>query len=84
MHWSAAGAEAMVKIKQGMLNGTLREIYLASQQRSQRKQREVKRTVRMTAILHQPQQESIGVKKGSISLYTAHTSAIGKLFKTFR
>src|SRR5699024_7295031 len=26
MHWSARGAESMVKVKQGILNGTLREV----------------------------------------------------------
>ena len=25
VHWSAAGAESMVKVKQGIFNGTLRE-----------------------------------------------------------
>lgn len=84
MHWSEQGAEAMVKIKQGMLNSTLRDVYLASQQRSRRKQREVKRTVRMTKFLHQPHRQSIGVKQGSISLYTAHSTAMGQLFKTLR
>jgi len=31
MHWSADGIEAMVKVKQGILNGTLREVYLSAQ-----------------------------------------------------
>jgi len=81
MHWSKEGAEAMVKIKQGIENNTLREVYLASQKRSHRKQREVKRTVRMSEFLRQPTRPSIGAKQGSISLYTAHSSAIGRLFK---
>lgn len=29
MHWSVAGSEAMVKIRQGMLNNTLRDAYLS-------------------------------------------------------
>lgn len=45
MHWSAEGREAMVKIKQGILNQTLREAYLKNQNRSVRKHREVKRIV---------------------------------------
>lgn len=45
MHWSEEGAEAMVKVKQGILNNTLREIYLSAQNRSDRKQRCFKRTI---------------------------------------
>ncbi|WP_217495659.1 UPF0236 family transposase-like protein, partial [Salmonella enterica] len=54
MHWSPKGAEAMVKIKQGILNGTLREVYLKDQKRSVRKQREVRKAVRVSQILRQP------------------------------
>jgi len=81
MHWSKAGAEAMVKIKQGIANRTLREVYLAAQHRSRRKQRDVNKKIRIASLLRQPTRESIGVKKGSISLYAAHSSAIGRLFK---
>lgn len=81
MHWSKAGAEAMVKIKQGIANDTLRKVYLDSQQRSYRKQRDVKKKVRISSLLRQPTLDSIGAKQGSISLYTAHSSAIGRLFK---
>ena len=83
MHWSPKGAEAMVKVKQGILNGTLRDVYLKDQKRSTRKQREVKKTVRMSKILHQPTRPSIGAKQGRIGVYTAHSSAIGKLAKSF-
>ncbi|WP_373895563.1 ISLre2 family transposase [Virgibacillus natechei] len=83
MHWSQKGAEAMVKIKQGMLNGTLREVYLKDQKRSIRKQREVKQKVRMSQVLRQPVRPSIGAKQGAIGVYTAHSSAIGKLAKSF-
>ncbi|KPH66628.1 UPF0236 family transposase-like protein, partial [Oceanobacillus caeni] len=38
MHWSLEGSEAMVKIKQGILNKTLRSVYLRDQRRSVRKQ----------------------------------------------
>ena len=81
MHWSKDGAEAMIKIKQGIENNTLRKVYLASQQRSYRKQHEVKKMVRVSELLRQPTRPSIGVKHGSISLYSAHSSAIGRLFK---
>jgi len=84
MHWSAEGAEAMVKVKQGKLNGTLREAYLHDLQRSARKQREVKKVVRMSAYLRQPDRPSIGVKQGSIAVHAPHSSAIGKLAKSFR
>jgi len=84
MHWSLASAEAMVKIKQGILNGTLREVYLNDQKRSVRKQREVKKTVRMSQVLRQPTRQSNGAKQGTIGVYTAHSSAIGKLAKSFR
>lgn len=84
MHWSKEGAEAMVKVKQGILNNTLREVYLASQKRSKRKQREVKRVVRITEYLRQPTRPSIGAKRGSININAPHSSAIGNLLKSFR
>ncbi|MEI3602593.1 ISLre2 family transposase [Oceanobacillus sp. SE10311] len=84
MHWSPEGAEAMVKVKQGILNGTLREVYLENLKRSARKQREFKKIVRMSSYLHQPTRPSIGAKQGSIGVYAPHSSAIGKLAKSFR
>lgn len=84
MHWSPEGAEAMVKVKQGILNGTLREVYLKDLKRSVRKQREVKRVIRMSTYLHQPTRPSIGAKQGSIGVYAPYSSAIGKLAKSFR
>jgi hypothetical protein len=84
MHWSIEGGEAMVKVKQGILNQTLRDVYLKHQQRSERKQRDVKKTVRMTQILHQVTRPSIGASQGSISLYAAHSTALGQLVKGFR
>ena len=83
MHWSKEGAEGMVKIIQGILNRTLREVYLEHQKRSERKQRHVKQVVRLAELLRQPTRPSIGAKQGSISLYTAHSSAIGNLMKSF-
>jgi len=46
MHWGAGDTEAMVKIKQGILNGTLREVYLSAQNRSKRQQRALKKFIR--------------------------------------
>lgn len=84
MHWSKEGVEAMVKVKQGILNQTLRAVYLKHQRRSARKQRDVKKTVRMAQYLREMTRPSIGVKQGSISLYTATSSAMGNLMKSFR
>ncbi|MDM8100606.1 MULTISPECIES: ISLre2 family transposase [Oceanobacillus] len=83
MHWSQAGGEAMVKIKQGIRNQTLRQAYLANQQRSTRKQRDVKKGIRVAALLRQPTKASIGAKQGRIPLYGAHSSAMGQLVKSF-
>lgn len=52
MHWSKEGGEAIVKIKQGILNQTLRKAYVDNHQRSNRKQREVKQAVKVTTLLH--------------------------------
>lgn len=79
MHWGRKGAEAMVKIKQGILNGTLREVYLKDQRRTNRKQREVKRTMKEAQNLHQPTRPSMGARQGAIGLYAAHSSPLGKL-----
>lgn len=84
MHWSKEGGESMVKVIQGILNKTLREAYLSQHHRSDKKQRNVKQTVRMVQILRQPTRPSIGAKQGSISLHAAHSTAIGNLLKSFR
>ena len=69
--------------KQGMENKTLREVYLASQTRSYRKQRKTKQMVRMSSFFKKTEGPSFKVKQGSVSLYAAHSSAVGRLFKTF-
>ena len=81
MHWSAIGAESMVKVKQGILNGTLREVYLMAQKGSERKQRDVRETVRMSEYFRKSKHEN-NSRQGSISLYTAHSSPVGKLLKS--
>lgn len=83
MHWSAEGCEAMVKIKQGMFNGTLREAYLEDLTISVRQQRQSKKIVSVAKILHQKVRPSIGAQRGNISLYAPSSSPMGKLFKSF-
>ncbi|WP_040400024.1 ISLre2 family transposase, partial [Heyndrickxia acidiproducens] len=84
MHWSKEGAEAMVKIKQGILNRTLKEAYLKRRTRSARKHRELKQAIRMSQLLKQSVRPSIGVKRGSVSLFTSTSSAVGNLSKILR
>jgi len=84
MHWSAEGCEAMVKVKQGMFNHTLREAYLHQQNRSTRQQRKLKQTVRLSSLLHEKTRQSVGAKNGTIPLYASRSSAIGQLIKSFR
>lgn len=84
MHWSKKGCEAMVKVKQGIFNDTLREAYIGHIKRTTRQKREDKKVIRLSQILNQKTRPSIGVRHGSIALYAPSSSAIGKLFKTFR
>ena len=83
-HWSEEGCEAMVKVKQGILNHTLRDAYLHQQSRSTRQRRKLKQTVRLSSLLHQKTRQSVGAKKGTIPLYASRSSAIGQLIKSFR
>lgn len=83
MYWGREGAEAMVKVKQGIENKTLREVYLASQIRSYRKQRKMKQMVRMSSFFKKAEGPSFKVRQGSVSLYAAHSSVVGRSFKTF-
>ena len=84
MHWSQKGCEAMIKVKQGMFNGTLRNAYLADLNRSVRQLREDKKIISASKILHQKSRPSVGAKQGSIALYAPASSAMGQLFKSFR
>lgn len=84
MHWSPNGCEAMVKIKQGIFNDTLREAYLSDLRRSVRQSREDKKIITASKILHQKTRPSIGTQRGSIALYAPASSAMGQLFKSFR
>jgi hypothetical protein len=84
MHWSAEDTEAMVKIIQGMVNGTLLSVYLKHQERNARKHCEVKRVAKKAEILYQKTRPSIGVKDGHIPLNGPNSSALGQLIKGFQ
>ncbi|WP_172967585.1 UPF0236 family transposase-like protein, partial [Weizmannia acidilactici] len=81
MHWSKEGGEAMVKIKQGILNRTLREAYLKHRTRSARKQRGLKQAIRLSQLLKQPVRPSVGVKRGVV--FGSSSSSMGHLRKIF-
>src|SRR5690625_537553 len=81
MHWSAKGAESMVKVKQGILNGTLREVYLMSQKRSKRKQREIKQTVH-NYIYFSTTKHAHKNRQRPINLYAALSNAVSKLINS--
>lgn len=84
MHWGKDGLEAMVKVKQGMFNKTLRKSYLAAQKTSDRKQREVKRlTNRALNLFKEEKRQSVGVKFGKVALYVANSTATGKIKEIF-
>ena len=84
MHWSADGAEAMAKVMQGMLNGTLQEALRSTYRttRSVREQRKVRQTVRLSEILKDPFRASEGAKRGKVTLEAPHSSAMGRLVKS--
>jgi len=84
MRWGQSGGFGMVKIIQGRANGTLRDAYLNHRNLSDRKKRMIKQTVRMSHYLAQPTRPSVGAKQGSVSLYSAHSTAIGQLLKSMR
>lgn len=84
MHWGQPGAEAMVKVKQGMLNGTLYQAYLEQNRITERKRRERQKTIRTAQILGKTKSESVYVKQGGFALYAPQTSPVGYLQKCFR
>lgn len=84
MHWSKKGCEAMIKVKQGIFNGTLRAAYLKDIKRTARQRRVDKKVIRMSSLLNQKPRPSIGAKDGRIALNAPSSSAIGQLIKTFR
>lgn len=84
MRWGQSGGLGMVKIIQGQANGTLRDAYLNNRGLSDRKKRMIKQSIRMSYYLSQPTRPSIGAKQGSVSLYVAHSTAVGNLLKSMR
>lgn len=84
MHWSKKGCEAMVKIKQGIFNGTLRESYLGHIHRSTRQRRVDKKVIRLSTLLNPKPRLSVGAKQGSIPVHASSSSPIGQLSKLFR
>ena len=82
MHWSQAGALGMVKLLQARANKTLRSMYLNHSALSQYKQKDMKKSVRMSYHLSQKTRPSVGAKQGGIPINGAHSSAIGQLVKS--
>lgn len=78
MHWSEPGAEAMVKVKQGMINGTLKEAYIQQNQVTAREKRRCQKTIRLARLFSQPTRASIGAKQGGFALYAPSSSPLGK------
>lgn len=84
MHWSMAGCEAMVKVKQGIFNETLRSSYLGHIHRTTRQRRIDKKVIRLSTLLNSKPKPSIGAKQGSIPVNAASSSPMGQLSKAFR
>lgn len=84
MHWSMAGCEAMVKVKQGIFNETLRSSYLGHIHRTTRQRRIDKKVIRLSTLLNSKPKPSIGARQGSIPVNAASSSPMGQLSKAFR
>jgi hypothetical protein len=84
MHWSMTGCEAMVKVKQGIFNGTLRTAYLGHIHRSTRQRRVDKKVIRISTLLNSKPRPSIGAKQGNIPVNAPSSSPMGQLSKAFR
>lgn len=82
MHWSQAGALGMVKLLQARANKTLRSMYLNHSALSQYKQKDMKKSVRMSYHLSQKTRPSVGAKQGGIPINGSNSSAIGQLVKS--
>ena len=84
MHWSNQGAEAMVKVMQGLLNGTLKQAYsrTVKVRRSRREQRRAKQTFRLAQLMKDSVRPSDGTRKGRITLDSSQSSAMGRLVRS--
>ncbi|SDC79038.1 ISLre2 family transposase [Shouchella lonarensis] len=80
MHWSKAGCEAMVKVKQGILNNTLRSVYLHFRGRTTRQQRVFQQIVTRAKKNHE-QAVTPSVRQGTFALNGPHSSPMGKFVK---
>lgn len=78
MHWGHS-LENMVKVIQGMRNGTLRDTYLAAFLPSAREQKEIRKLVRLGALFYTKTRPSIGVHQGRIGGYASASSPIGQM-----
>jgi hypothetical protein len=78
MHWGPS-TEGMVKVIQGLRNGTLKAAYLASFTPSRREERQFKRAVRTASLFASPTRPSIGTHRGAIGRHASASSAIGRL-----
>ena len=84
MSWSESGSLGVVEIIQGRANGTYGDAYINSYRLSDRKKYEMKQRIHMSHFFSQPSRPSIGAKQGSVSLYVAHSTAVGKTLKIMR
>lgn len=80
MHWGES-EEGMVKVIQGIRNGTLKAAYLSSFIPSKCVQRIMKKTIRIASLLKEPAVPSIGAHHGRIGYNASSSSAVGKLHK---
>ncbi|MCO7177207.1 ISLre2 family transposase [Sporolactobacillus kofuensis] len=80
MHWGQS-EEGMVKVIQGLRNGTLKTAYLASFTPSQRVKRIMKKAIRIASLLKEPTVPSIGVHYGQIGCHASSSSALGQMNK---
>ncbi|MFT8929818.1 MAG: ISLre2 family transposase [Sporolactobacillus sp.] len=80
MHWGQS-EEGMVKVIQGLRNGTLKAAYLASFCPSNRVKRIMKKTIRLASLLKESTAPSIGAHDGQIGGHASSSSAVGQLNK---
>ncbi|BBN98284.1 ISLre2 family transposase [Sporolactobacillus terrae] len=80
MHWGES-EEGMVKVIQGIRNGTLKAAYLSSFIPTKRDERIIKKMIRIASLLKEPTVPSIGAHRGRIGTNASSSSAVGKLNK---
>lgn len=80
MHWGQS-EEGMVKVIQGIRNGTLKAAYLNAFIPSKRVERALKKRIRIASLLKEPVLPSVGAHHGRVGCYTSSSSAVGRLNK---